>query len=158
VCQHAIVRNIGPTDTTSLTYWAGSRMNYVCRLMQVPKWMRLFLGWILIGIGLPRLSHRFRVDFYWGQSVSCCCSAPRLPCETGYGAGPRNTRGYSAALSRHSEPARSVRRNTPAPVIRSDQPRHCPPACCRKNNSVPEHDGLNRAWKDALEEDASVSQ
>jgi hypothetical protein len=28
-------------------------MNYGCKLMQVPKWMRLFLGWILIGIGLP---------------------------------------------------------------------------------------------------------
>jgi hypothetical protein len=27
-------------------------MNYGCRLMQVPKWMRLLLGWILIGIGL----------------------------------------------------------------------------------------------------------
>lgn len=28
-------------------------MNHFCRLMQIPKWLRLFLAWILIGIGLP---------------------------------------------------------------------------------------------------------
>jgi hypothetical protein len=28
-------------------------MNHFCRLMQIPKWLRLCLAWILIGIGLP---------------------------------------------------------------------------------------------------------
>ena len=28
-------------------------MNHFCRLMQIPKWLRLFLAWILIVIGLP---------------------------------------------------------------------------------------------------------
>ena len=28
-------------------------MNHFCRLMQIPKWLRLFLAWILISIGLP---------------------------------------------------------------------------------------------------------
>jgi len=28
-------------------------MNHFCRLMQIPRWLRLFLAWILICIGLP---------------------------------------------------------------------------------------------------------
>jgi hypothetical protein len=47
--------------------------------MQIPKWMRVFLGWILIGIGLPPLYHPdpgwvFTGNSWWHAVVLC------LPC------------------------------------------------------------------------------
>ena len=77
-------------------------MNTFCRLMQIPKWMRIFLGWILLGIGLPLFITRSRVDLYWEPLAPCCCSAPPLPCETVCGAGSSGTRSYPAAWRRCS--------------------------------------------------------
>jgi hypothetical protein len=48
--------------------------------MQVPKWMRLFLGWILIGIGLPLFVTPIPGGFLLGTAgvVLLFCASPSL--------------------------------------------------------------------------------
>ena len=55
-------------------------MNYACRLMQVPKWMRFFLGWILIGIGLPLFVTPIPGGFLLGTAgvMLLFCASPSL--------------------------------------------------------------------------------
>jgi hypothetical protein len=48
--------------------------------MQVPKWMRLFLGWILIGIGLPLFVTPIPGGFLLGTAgvMLLFCASPFL--------------------------------------------------------------------------------
>ena len=55
-------------------------MNYFCRLMQIPKWMRLSLAWILIGIGLPLFITPIPGGFLLGTAggMLLFCASPAL--------------------------------------------------------------------------------
>lgn len=48
--------------------------------MQIPKWMRLFLGWILIGIGLPLFITPIPGGFILGAAGAMLlfCASPSL--------------------------------------------------------------------------------
>lgn len=55
-------------------------MNTFCRLMQIPKWMRIFLGWILLGIGLPLFITPIPGGFILGTAGAMLlfCASPSL--------------------------------------------------------------------------------
>lgn len=79
-------------------------MTYVCRLMQVPKWMRLFLGWILLGIGFPLFVTPIPGGFLLGTAgvMLLFCAAPSLRNRL------RRRAAQHAWLSRRLEPVFSI--------------------------------------------------
>lgn len=55
-------------------------MNQFCRLMQIPKWMRLILAWMLIDIGLPLFLTPIPGGFLLGATggMLLFCASPTL--------------------------------------------------------------------------------
>ena len=68
-------------------------MNYFCRLMQIPKWVRLFLSWILIGIGLPLfltpIPGGFLIATAGGMMLFCASPSMRNRLRKGVGRFPK---------------------------------------------------------------------
>jgi len=68
-------------------------MNYFCRLMQIPKWIRLLLSWLLIAIGLPLfltpIPGGFLIATAGGMMLFCASPALRNRIRSWVGRMPR---------------------------------------------------------------------